>query len=127
MKKVLIIIMLLFGIIFSSIFFLFSSKEVTNINVKTIPKSASSYIIVDPQAVSNDIKNHYKSHPEQLLLLMDGLMEIKGTLISPSFFFPYIKRSYGWEYENKELALKEDVPVANNGNANEEFYNYSFS
>ena len=81
MKKVLIIIMLLFGIIFSSIFFLFSSKEVTNINVKTIPKSASSYIIVDPQAVSNDIKNHYKKHPGQLLQLMDGLMEIKEESI----------------------------------------------
>lgn len=81
MKKVLIIILLLFGVIFTSIFFLFSSKEVTNINIKTIPKSASSYIIIDPQAVSNDIKNHYKKHPGQLLQLMDGLMEIKEESI----------------------------------------------
>jgi len=61
------------------------------------------------------------------LSVPNGLMEIKGTLISPSFFFPYIKRSYGWEYEKKEIALKDDVPSVNNGNADAEFYHYSFS
>ena len=81
MKKVIIIILLLFGFIITTFFFLFSPKEVTNINIKTIPQSASSYIIIDPQAVSNDIKKHYKKHPAQLLQLMDGLMEIKEESI----------------------------------------------
>ncbi len=77
MKKILIIILILLGVIITAIFVLLRTKEVSNINVKTIPVSASSYIIIDPQAVSNDIKNHYKKHPGQLLQLMDGLMDIK--------------------------------------------------
>jgi hypothetical protein len=81
MKKILITILFLLGFIVIAIFVLFKTKEVTNINVKTIPQSASSYIIIDPQAVSNDIKNHYRKHPGQLLQLMDGLMDIKEQSI----------------------------------------------
>mgnify|MGYP000111780624 CR=1 FL=1 len=85
MKKVLIVILILFGLIIVAYFILFRTKEVTNINIKSIPKSASSYIIIDPQSVSNDIKNHYKKHPGQLLQLMDGLMDIKEESIPIQF------------------------------------------
>lgn len=81
MKKILIIILVLIGFIIAAFFILFRTTEATNINIKSIPKSASSYIIIDPQSVSSDIKNHYKKHPGQLLQLMDGLMDIKEESI----------------------------------------------
>tara|TARA_R110002020_G_scaffold324202_1_gene539951 strand:+ start:1653 stop:2867 length:1215 start_codon:yes stop_codon:yes gene_type:complete len=54
-----------------------------------------------------------------------GNIEVKGTMVTPTFFFPYIKRQYGWQYVNRELAFKDDTPTTG-GNANAEFYHYSF-
>jgi len=59
------------------------------------------------------------------LSVESGNIEVKGTMVTPTFFFPYIKRSYGWQYTNKELAFKDEVPVVN-GNAEVEFSHYSF-
>ena len=59
------------------------------------------------------------------LSVESGDIQIKGTQITPTFFFPYIKRTFGWQYTNKELAFKDEVPVVN-GNAEAEFSHYSF-
>ena len=59
------------------------------------------------------------------LSVESGNIEVKGTMVTPTFFFPYIKRTYGWQYVNKELAFKDEVPVVN-GNAEVEFSHYSF-
>ena len=59
------------------------------------------------------------------LSVESGNIEVKGTMITPTFFFPYIKRTFGWQYTNKELAFKDEVPVVN-GNAVAEFSHYSF-
>tara|TARA_R110002050_G_scaffold52954_2_gene120421 strand:+ start:1654 stop:3072 length:1419 start_codon:yes stop_codon:yes gene_type:complete len=59
------------------------------------------------------------------LSVLSGNIEVKGTQITPTFFFPYIKRTFGWQYTNKELAFKDEVPVFN-GNAAAEFSHYSF-
>jgi len=84
------------------------------------------------------------------LSVESGNIDIKGTMLNPTLFFPYIKRSYGWQYTNNELAFKEDLPnIIDNGagdkflsddgtykevnagdtgegNAVAEFYHYSF-
>ena len=61
------------------------------------------------------------------LSVESGNIDIKGTLINGTDFFPYIKRIYGWQYEKKELAFKEEVPSNNGGNAIAQFYHYSFN
>lgn len=79
-KKNILIFLLLAVFVLTTIFVwsLISSKEVTNINIKSIPKNCKNYIIINTSKISDQIASYFFKNPSTLLKLYENTKEIKS-------------------------------------------------
>ena len=131
-KKKIFILLGFLVTIGTSYVYLFRNKT-TLINIKNIPITAPSYVIIDPVTIANDIKSHYLKNPNELLAFFEEIgakeidqeIEIDQKLVplKINFFEPFciyqdtLINAVGYNfslYENKDI-----IPWVSN------YYNYN--
>ena len=59
------------------LWFLFFKKEITNINIKTIPKNCKNYAIINSDKINTQLSSYFFKNPSLLLKLFENTASIK--------------------------------------------------
>ena len=94
-KKKIILSLIFISIVTGSYLYLFSNKT-SLINIKNIPKTASSFIIINPLAISEDFKNFYMNEPSKIF---ESIQELETDKIKID--------------QNNNIDFKESFPLIN--------------
>lgn len=94
-KKKILISLIFISIVTGSYLYLFSNKT-SLINIKSIPKTASSFIIINPLSISEDIKKFYTNEPSKIFEIIQELENDKKKF-----------------NQNEAIDFKEPFPLIN--------------
>ena len=76
-KKIFIVLIISLTIVLIA-WFSFFNKEISNINIKTIPKNCENYIIINSNKIKKEISSYFFNNPGILIKLYDNTKSIQN-------------------------------------------------